>query len=345
MRKRLWFAWIAGGAALLLLLLTGLWFVGGRSTARLASNEPLACSHGIGKAGPHPGMVYVPAGEYRMGGSVYPEEGPLKEVSVSGFWMDRTEVTNDEFAEFVAATGYVTRAERGADPRIHPGLPPKLMKPGAVVFIMPNDVNGMGDISQWWQFVPGANWRHPGGPDTDIEGRGAFPVTDLAYEDVLAYAKWKGRTVPTEEQWEWAARAANPERHPNEHPSRQPVEANTWQGIFPVINKADDGYVGLAPVGCYKPNALGLYDMIGNVWEWTASRYASRHDYTPADDFDGGSARGDGAPVARYVIKGGSYLCAPNYCMRYRSGARQGQEADLATSHLGFRTILDAPAP
>ena len=345
MRKGVWIGWALGGAVLLLLILAGLWFGGGRSTARLAANEPLSCSYETGKTGPYPGMVFVPGGEYRMGGSVYPEEGPLTNVSVSGFWMDRTEVTNDEFAEFVSATGYVTRAERGADPRMHPDLPPELQGPGAVVFIMPNDVKGLGDISQWWQFVHGANWRHPGGPDTDIEGRGAFPVTDLAYEDVQAYAKWKGRALPTEAQWEWAARSADPERHPDEHPSRQPVEANTWQGVFPIINKADDGFVGLAPVGCYKPNALGLHDMVGNVWEWTSSRYASRHDRTPADDFDGGGSRGDEAPVARHVIKGGSYLCAPNYCMRYRAAARQPQEVDLPTSHLGFRTVLNETGP
>ena len=345
MRKSAWLVWLLGGAALLSLLLAILWFGGGHSTARLASSETLSCTHDAGEASPHPGMAFVPGGEFQMGGDVYPEEGPLTQVVVPGFWIDRTEVTNDEFAEFVAATGYATRAERGADPRMHPDLPPKMLVPGAVVFIMPNDVNGLGDISQWWQFVPGADWRHPGGPDTDINGRGAFPVTNIAYEDALAYAHWKGRELPTEEQWEWAARAADPERGPDEHPSRQPVQANTWQGIFPVINKADDGYVGLAPVGCYKPNALGLYDMIGNAWEWTSSRYASRHDYTPSDDFDGGGSRGDGAPVARYVIKGGSYLCAPNYCMRYRAGARQPQEVDLPASHLGFRTVLMAPPP
>ena len=339
------FAWLTGGAALAALLLAALWFGGAWSTARIASNATLSCPHETGDRAPQPGMVFVPAGEYRMGGMVYPEEGPSISVAVPGFWMDRTEVTNDEFAEFVAATGYVTRAERGADPRMHPDLPPDMRAPGAVVFIMPNDVNGLGNLSQWWQFVPGANWRHPGGPDTDIEGRGAFPVMNLAYEDALAYAEWKGRELPTEAQWEWAARAADPERHPDEHPSRQPVEANTWQGIFPVINKADDGFVGLAPVGCYKPNTLGLYDMIGNAWEWTSSPYASRHDHRPADDFDGGGARGDTAPVARYVIKGGSYLCAPNYCMRYRAAARQPQEIDLPTSHLGFRTVLNAPGP
>lgn len=338
------FAWLAGGSALISLLLAALWFGGAWGTARIASSAPLSCPHETGAGSPHPGMVFVPAGEYRMGGMVYPEEGPQTSVVVPGFWMDRTEVTNAEFAEFVAATGYVTRAERGAEPRMHPDLPPEMRVPGAVVFIMPNDLNGLGDISQWWQFVPGASWRHPGGPDTDIDGRGAFPVMNLAFEDALAYANWRGRGLPTEEQWEWAARAADPESHPDQHPSRQPVEANTWQGIFPVINKADDGFAGLAPVGCYKPNALGLYDMIGNAWEWTSSRYASRHDHAPADDFDSGT-QGDAAPVARYVIKGGSYLCAPNYCMRYRAAARQPQEVDLPTSHLGFRTVLNTPGP
>jgi formylglycine-generating enzyme required for sulfatase activity len=161
-----------------------------------------------------------------------------------------------------------------------------------------------------------------GGPDTSIEGRGEFPVVALAYEDIEAYAKWKGRALPSEAQWEWAARAGAP--HTDDHP--QPKDANTWQGVFPLINTNEDGFAGVAPVGCFKPNAYGLYDMIGNVWEWTA------------DEFKGH------APKAR-VIKGGSYLCAPNYCLRYRPAARQPQEEDLGTSHLGFRTVLNAPGP
>jgi formylglycine-generating enzyme required for sulfatase activity len=318
-----------GGAALLAAAAGAVWLRGGETAARVADAAPRVClDPATDRTGPHPGMVWVPGGAYEMGDTVYPEEKPLRKESVAGFWMDRHEVTNAEFAAFVAATGYVTVAERPVDPAKHPGLPPDMQKPGSVVFVMPNDISGTGDISQWWRYIPGADWRHPSGPQSSIEGRENFPVVDLAYEDILAYARWKGRTIPSEAQWEWAARGGRPSLPDHE----QPKDANTWQGLFPVYNSADDGFVGLAPAGCFKPNGYGLYDMIGNVWEWTSDVWSDDHK---------DSATSDG----RRVIKGGSYLCAPNYCMRYRSGARQGQEADLATSHLGFRTILLAPGP
>lgn len=311
------------GLATFLSFAAGFWIQGGRKAAHHAASSPSTCletAHDT--ASPYPGMVWVEGGRFTMGDTVYPEEGPLREVLVEGFWMDRTEVTNAEFAAFVEATGYVTIAERPVDETLHPGLPPEMRKPGAVVFIMPNDVNGTGDISQWWQYVPGANWRRPGGPSSSINGKESFPVTAIAYEDALAYATWKGRALPSEAQWEWAAR----ERKSDVPASRgQPKQANTWQGLFPVINDADDGFVGIAPVGCFEPNELGLYDMIGNLWEWTADTF-------------------EGTPGSR-VIKGGSWLCAPSYCVRYRPGARQPQEADLATTHLGFRTILAARPP
>ena len=318
---------VAFGAGLVAAAIATLWIVGGRKAEKHASVEPARClAASVDAEGPHPGMVWVPGGHLRMGDTVYPEEGPLRDVDVKGFWIDRHEVTNAEFAAFVAATGYVTLAERPVDKSKHDDLPSYMMKPGAVVFVMPNKVDGTGDISQWWQYIPGANWRHPGGPDTSIEGREQYPVVAVTIEDIKAYARWKGREIPSEAQWEWAARGGSG-HPPDEH--EQPKQANTWQGIFPILNTADDGFVGLAPAGCYKPNGYGLYDMIGNVWEWTSDIYS---DDNP-----------DMAP--RFVIKGGSYLCAPNYCMRYRAGARQGQEADLATSHLGFRTILEAPGP
>ncbi len=295
-----------------------LWLFGGQQAARLALAAPMRClDPALMQAGPHPGMVYVPGGTFQMGDTVYPEEGPVHEMSVAGFWIDAHEVTNDEFASFVAATGYVTVAERPVDAATHPELPADMRKPGAVVFVMPNDVDGSGNIAQWWQYIPGAEWRHPGGPQTLIAGHGDFPVVAVAAEDVAAYATWKGREVPSEAQWERAARGGATSAPAHE----QPKEANSWQGIFPVLNSGEDGYVGLAPVGCYKPNAYGIYDMIGNVWEWTRDTYEG-------DD-------------KRRIIKGGSYLCAPNYCHRYRAGARQGQETDLAASHLGFRTVLN----
>ncbi|WP_293342586.1 formylglycine-generating enzyme family protein [Parvibaculum sp.] len=319
--------WIMGGVLVAVVVLAtaaaNLWMKGGREAARLADAGPSRClPPSSAPAAEHAGMVWVPGGSFTMGDDFYPEEKPLRPVTVEGFWMDRTEVTNEEFAAFVEETGYVTVAERPVDTSAHPGLPAYMQEPGAVVFIMPNDIDGTGDISQWWQYVPGANWRHPGGPGTSIEGKDQFPVTAVAYEDALAFAAWKGHTLPTEAQWEWASREANAEA-PN--PRAQPREANTWQGLFPVVNSADDGFVGIAPVGCFEPNALGLHDMIGNLWEWTSDEYR-------------------GAPGHR-VIKGGSWLCAPSYCVRYRPGARQPQETDLATTHLGFRTVVLAPGP
>ena len=271
--------------------------------------EKLACLTDSDERTSHPGMVWIPGGTFEMGDDIYPEEGPRRIVAVDGFWMDRTEVTNAEFASFVRATNYVTLAER-------PG------KTGAAVFVMPSGNADLGTAASWWRYVEGANWKHPGGPDTSINNRDQFPVTALAYEDIAAYAKWKGSSLPSEAQWEWAARAGA-KRAPDHE---QPKDANTWQGVFPLINTAEDGFAGIAPVGCFKPNGYGLHDMIGNVWEWTTDEFAGH------------------APKAR-VIKGGSYLCAPNYCMRYRAAARQPQEEDLGTSHVGFRTILNTPGP
>ena len=190
------------------------------------------------------------------------------------------------------------------------------------------------------QYRPGAQWRHPGGPDTGIEGKGNLPVVAVTIEDAKAYASWKGRQLPTEAQWEWAALGG---QIPQPGNTTQPPQANTWQGLFPLSNQAADGFTGLAPVGCFQPNGYGLFDMIGNVWELTADRYTESH--RPGDNLPPDQpplAQRPSATPGRHVIKGGSYLCAPNYCMRYRPGARQPQEDDLATSHIGFRTILVA---
>ena len=194
--------------------------------------------------------------------------------------MDRTELTNDDFAAFARATNYVTVAERAVDTALHPGLPADMREPGAVVFVMPHDVRGTVDLAQWWRYLAGANWRHPGGPDTHLYGRGAFPVVAVTIEDARAYAKWKGRDLPSEAQWEWAARAGQPKAGQDHD---QPSEANTWQGLFPVANSGEDGFVGLAPVGCFAPNAWGLFDMIGNVWELTTDAWMPTHTPTPAE--------------------------------------------------------------
>ena len=333
-------AWFAAGAP------TGMTGTGG--AARGQASAFRACPLPAQAAdAPHPGMVWVPAGRFAFGDRVYPEEQPVAEVSVAGFWMDRTEVTNDQFAEFVRATGHVTVAERPVDARAHPGLPPAMRNPGAVVFVSPVQGADRASLTDWWRYTPGASWRHPQGPGSSIEGRGAYPVVAVAFEDAQAYARWKGRSLPDEVQWEWAARgaqAASPDpagRPPDE--DAQPAQANTWQGLFPVLDTEQDGFGGAAPVGCFAANALGLFDMIGNVWELTADEYTDSHAFGPR-------ARPQGplsttADVSRRVIKGGSFLCAPNYCRRYRAGARQPQEDDLATSHLGFRTVLIAPGP
>lgn len=330
---------LLGGLALGLLLVgyTGWQFL--RETPPLAVAEPMACEGTAPVATtPHPGMVWVPPGSFDYGDSVYPEEQPVRQVTVSGFWMDRTEVTNAQFAEFVHATGYVTTAERPVDPHTHPGLTPDLLKPGAVVFISPAELTRGGDIRQWWQYVPGANWRHPAGPKSSIAGWEAHPVVAVTLEDAKAYARWKGRELPNEKEWEWAALGGKTARLGDRN---QPEEANTWQGLFPVANKVRDGFVRAAPVACFRPNGYGLFDMIGNVWELTSDRYTEGHspkDNVPPDLVP--LVQRTGQLGGRHVIKGGSFLCAPNYCMRYRPGARQGQEDDLATGHIGFRTVL-----
>lgn len=260
-------------------------------------------------------MVWVPDGEFMMGDDPrYPEEGPPHRVTVKGFWIDVHETTNAEFAAFVKATGYRTMAER--DPPVLAGAPPEMRLPGSAVFSPP----APGD-PRWWHWVIGAQWRNPSGPGESIAGRNREPVVQVAYQDVLAYAKWAGKQLPNEEQWEYAARAgaaALPE--PVDEGGRP--QANYYQGVFPVKNLNTDGYEGRAPVGCFKPNKFGLYDMIGNVWEWTSVR---------------GSRADASEPVQ--VIKGGSYLCAANYCARYRASARQFQERGLGTNHIGFRLV------
>jgi formylglycine-generating enzyme len=332
--------WLIGGVAALLGL-GAVWAIH-KSNAPGAQAKTTAtrqCEPLPPTSGKQPGMVWVPGGTMAMGDTVYAEEQPVRPVQVAGFWMDRTEVSNAQFAAFVRATGYVTVAERALDPAQHPGLPPDMLVPGAVVFINPAHLTQGGDPRQWWQYVAGAQWRHPQGAASFAPAE--RPVVAVTQEDAQAYAQWRGVALPTEAEWEWAARAGA-----QDNTRTQPVEANTWQGMFPVLDQAQDGFEGLAPVGCYQPNAYGLYDMIGNAWELTRTLYADHPiagDNLPPDQPP--EARRADTPTPRYVIKGGSYLCAPNYCMRYRAGARQAQEADLATSHVGFRTVSRSPGP
>jgi formylglycine-generating enzyme required for sulfatase activity len=255
---------------------------------------------------------------------------------VNGFWIDRTEVTNDQFAAFVRATGYVTVAER--TPQFPPGtdVPPEMRRPGGIVFQAPAAGVDMADLRQWWGWVPGADWRHPEGPGSSIAGRGSYPAIQIAHEDAAAYARWRGHRLPSEAQWERAARGGHEGRRyiwgDEPYPGGRQM-ANSWQGAFPVRNTGDDGFTGLAPVGCFPANDFGLYDMAGNVWEWSSDGFGSRAQVI--------GAAGD-QPIS---IRGGSWLCAPNYCGRFRPSARQPGDPLTGTTHIGFRTIKTAPPP
>ena len=355
---------IVSAALLVCLTAVSIWVVWLRTSVSQADERRQCETRLDAPTSPHPGMVWVPAGTLAMGDTVYQEEQPIQTTRLQGFWMDRTEVTNAQFAAFVAATGYITVAERPVDTRTHPGLPPDMQLAGAVVFVPPTDLSLGGDVRRWWQYRPGASWRHPGGPDTTLLGKDAFPVVAVTIEDAQVYARWEGHSLPSEAEWEWAANGGLPAASGK---TDQPAQANTWQGMFPIQNAATDGFTGVAPVACYAPNGYGLFDMIGNVWELTTDYYRPFHDardnVPPDQENAGGGTAGRFAPCPlrpsgaralpaqnaqpfclltpqQHVIKGGSYLCAPNYCLRYRAGARQGQDDDLATSHVGFRTIL-----
>lgn len=294
-----------------------------------------------------PAMVLVKGGSFRMGaGAMYPEELPIIERHVSDFYMDKHEVSNAQFAEFVAATGYITEAETVPNAQNYPHIPAQVLKAGSAVFVKLSEALEAATITNWWHFVEGANWKNPQGPGSSIEGREHFPVIHVSYNDALAYANWKGNRLPTEAEYEYASRGG---LDGAKYASGASLTdngrhlANTWQGLFPFNDTAEDGYVGLAPVGCYPPNAYGLYDLIGNVWEWTQSTYYPRH-FDPQDlpknlPPQGYDEKQPGVAVG--VIKGGSYLCSSDFCVRYRPAARHAQDTGLGTSHIGFRTVRD----
>jgi formylglycine-generating enzyme required for sulfatase activity len=289
-------------------------------------------------------MALVRGGNFGMGSDrFYPEEGPVREIEVGDFRIDTRPVTAAEFRRFVRDTGYVTVAERPLDAGDYPGADPELLVPGSLVFRKTAGPVPLTDVRNWWDYVPGASWRRPGGPGTSINGRDRHPVVQVAYEDAEAYAAWAGKELPTEEEWEYAARgglegadfAWGDEHFPGGEPA-----ANTWQGEFPWQNLRADGYEGTSPVGSFEPNGYGLYDMCGNVWEWTTSPFTSNHSKPPCCAPD--LLPGERFP--RRVIKGGSHLCAPNYCLRYRPAARQGETIDTSTGHIGFRCVVRSKA-
>jgi formylglycine-generating enzyme len=334
------------------------WFVAaallalaGWSGGAVAEDVPKLCTSYSGLPdgeGKHAGMVEMYGGSFTMGSEEErPEEKSARWVTVSPFWIDRTEVTNAQFALFVKATGYRTVAERGLDPNRYPNMPRDLLQPGSMVFSPPDNPVELDDVTRWWRFQEGAYWREPNGPGSSIEGLENHPVVHVAYEDALAYAKWLGHDLPTEAEWEFAARGGLEGARYTWGDSYDPVEgwkANSWQGNFPSKNTADDGYVMTAPVGCYPPNNFGLYDMAGNVWEYVRDYWVPSHPPRPATNPKGPGlmfAMRFGGPMGpSVVLKGGSFLCTPQYCLRYRPAARQPQEQSLGASHIGFRTVL-----
>lgn len=288
--------------------------------------------------------VAIAAGTFSMGQEdVYAqEEGPMRETRVDAFWIDPHEVTNRQFAEFVEDTGYVTVAEKPVDPAAFgvpvEQIPPDLLLPGSAVFTPPQGpARGLND---WWTYVPGASWKRPLGPG-GADAAPDEPVVHLAYEDMEAYAAWAGGRLPTEAEWEFAAKAGSDNY--SEQPG--PELANSWQGVFPAVNEGKDGFTGLAPVGCYPANDNGLYDMVGNVWEVTADYFRPGHDPAQGDNPRGPTVAEVSHPampgLASRVMKGGSYLCAPNYCMRYRPSSRQPRDPGMGASNVGFRLAYD----
>ena len=320
-----------------------------------------------GPPGPAPdGMAWIPGGEFSMGAAdplgkdanvvgmqATGDSRPIHRVYVTGFWIDRTEVTNRQFARFANETGYVTVAERKPRAEDFPGAPPENLVAGSVVFAPPAHAVPLDDHFLWWSYVKGANWRHPLGPGSSLEGREEFPVVHLAYEDAEAFAKWAGKRLPTEAEWEFAARggldgaefAWGDEFIPNKRPT-----ANTWHGEFP--HQRNPGFRRTSPVTAFPPNGYGVHDMIGNVWEWTGDWFSARHQADApkaccipenprggpeADSYDSCQPN---VRIPRKVLKGGSHLCAPNYCRRYRPAARHAQPVDTSTGHVGFRCVI-----
>lgn len=315
------------------------------------------------------GMAWIPAGDFLMGSNsqlVKANERPAHKVHVDGFWMDKTDVTNAQFAKFVKATGYITTAEREPDwETLRVQLPPDTPKPpddelvpGAMVFVGTDHPVSLEDYSQWWRYIPGANWRHPEGPNSDIQGKEDHPVVQVSYEDALQYAKWAGKSLPTEAQWEYAARGGAEQRDyiwGNEFKPNGKSMAKTFAGsVFPVVTPDNQQFIRTAKVASYPPNNYGLYDMAGNVWQWVQDWYRAdafelearssktpHNPQGPANSYDPAD-RGSPADAPKRVIRGGSFLCDENFCRSYRPSARRGADPYNPMSHIGFRTVKNS---
>jgi len=309
------------------------------------------------------GMAWIPGGEFSMGSegkcdgksccspATVADALPIHRVYVDGFWMDATDVTNAQFEKFVQATGYVTIAERAPTKEEFPTAPPENLVAGSVVFTPTSGPVSLDDHYQWWSYVKGANWRHPEGPQSDIKGKGNYPVVQIAYPDAVAYAKWAGKRLPTEAEWEFAARGCLSGKlyaWGDEFKPGGKFMANTYQGQFPVKDTGEDGFAGISPVGAFPANGYGLYDMAGNVWQWCSDWY--RPDYFKQLAADGSVARNPQGPETPFdpdeptekkrVQKGGSFLCTDQYCTRYMMGTRGKGEVNSGTNHIGFRCVL-----
>ena len=311
-----------------------------------------------GGTGEPPGMAWIPGGEFTMGDGQadagHPEEAPGHRVIVKGFWMDVTEVTNAQFATFVKATGYVTEAEKDLDPRAFPDAPAEHLKGGALLFkkvagVDPRRCDGR-DLP-WWKFTAGADWRRPEGPGSSIDARPDHPVVCLTYADMQAFARWAGKRLPTEAEWEFAARGGLKDKpYPwgeQERPEGR-IMCNHWQGRFPAVDTGADGFTGVAPVKSYPPNGYGLYDVAGNVWEMCDDWYGPEYYKTSPEEGPVGPAIGHDpgrTGFGQHVIRGGSWLCDEGYCFRYRTTSRQGIDTLTSTNHVGFRCAADRPGP
>ncbi|MBI3804202.1 MAG: formylglycine-generating enzyme family protein [Nitrospirae bacterium] len=344
-----------------------------RDMRATAASEPVPATflptipNTVPSPGPAPkGMVWIPGGEFSMGAADPVERDmnnvgmnatndsrPIHRVYMDGFWMDETDVTNEQFEKFVSETGYITVAERTPRPEDFPGAPPENLVAGSVVFSPPDHPVPLDNHFRWWSYVKGANWRHPIGPKSSIKGKEKYPVVQVAYEDALAYAKWAGKRLPTEVEWEFAARGGLTGKAyvwgDQFHPDGKWM-ANTHQGHFPDQDKGEDGFVGIAPVAQFQSNGYGLYDMAGDVWQWTSDWY--RPDYYAQLARLDGVARNPKGPESAYdpsepgekkrVLRGGSFLCTEQYCSRYMVGTRGKGEVSTGTNHLGFRCVQDA---